>query len=115
MYCGNYKVSTGESSYDLMSVLLHRVSRSEISVRSGQSSNVQTVSAYLVDQLVCEGSELCFEEVRAQKYFRKLREKQDEEQQKISKLKVYGSNDFGPTRVKNEPPILTQGLRGAFY
>ncbi|XP_044025669.1 LOW QUALITY PROTEIN: mitotic checkpoint serine/threonine-protein kinase BUB1 [Siniperca chuatsi] len=55
------------------------VSRSETSgaIPSSQGSSVQTVSEYMKDELVCEGSELCFEEVRAEKYFRKLRGKQE--------------------------------------
>ncbi|XP_041662017.1 mitotic checkpoint serine/threonine-protein kinase BUB1 isoform X2 [Cheilinus undulatus] len=56
------------------------VSRSETSgtIPSSQNSGVQTVSEYRTEELVCEGSELCFEEVRAEKYFRKLREKQEQ-------------------------------------
>ncbi|KAM9339289.1 mitotic checkpoint serine/threonine-protein kinase BUB1 [Symphorus nematophorus] len=57
------------------------LSRSETSgtISSSQSSGAQTVSAYMKDELICEGSELCFEEVRAEKYFRKLREKPEKE------------------------------------
>ncbi|XP_069028648.1 LOW QUALITY PROTEIN: mitotic checkpoint serine/threonine-protein kinase BUB1-like [Embiotoca jacksoni] len=59
------------------------VSRSETSgtIPSGRSSGVQNVSEYLEDELVCEGSQLCFEEVRAQKYFRKLQERREEEEE----------------------------------
>lgn len=46
-----------------------RVSRSETSGTS-RSSGVPFVSEYLKEELLCEGSELCFEEVRAAKYFR---------------------------------------------
>ncbi|KAM9840320.1 mitotic checkpoint serine/threonine-protein kinase BUB1 [Aulostomus maculatus] len=58
------------------------VSRSETSgmISSGQSSGVQVVSAYMKEELKCEGSELCFEEVRATKYFCKMRERQEKEQ-----------------------------------
>lgn len=58
-----------------------RVSRSETSgtITSSQTSNVQFVSEYLKDELLCEGSELCFEEVRAAKYFRKLEEQQEDQ------------------------------------
>lgn len=58
-----------------------RVSRSENSgaIPSSQSFNVQLVSEYLKDELLCEGSELCFEEVRAAKYFRKLEEQQEDQ------------------------------------
>lgn len=62
---------------------LHRVSRSETSgaVSSSLSSGVQTVPAYSKDELVCEGSELCFEEVRAAKYFRELLEQQEKDRE----------------------------------
>ncbi|KAF6723158.1 Mitotic checkpoint serine/threonine-protein kinase BUB1 [Oryzias melastigma] len=61
------------------------VSRSETSgsVPSSQSSGVQTVSEYIKDELVCDGSELSFEEVRAKKYFWKLKEKKREEENKL--------------------------------
>ena len=57
------------------------VSRSEISgtLPSSQSSGVQTVSQYNMEDLICEGPELCFEEVRARKYFEKIRAKQADE------------------------------------
>nr|XP_046228859.1 mitotic checkpoint serine/threonine-protein kinase BUB1 isoform X2 [Scatophagus argus] len=57
------------------------VSRSETSgtIPSSQASSVQTVSEYIADELVCEGSEFSFEEVRAEKYFRQLQEKQEKE------------------------------------
>ncbi|XP_069028642.1 mitotic checkpoint serine/threonine-protein kinase BUB1-like, partial [Embiotoca jacksoni] len=59
------------------------VSRSETSgtIPSGRSSGVQNVSEYLEDELVCEGSQLCFKEVRAQKYFRKVQERREEEEE----------------------------------
>lgn len=43
------------------------------------------------DELVCEGSELSFEEVRAEKYFRQLQEKQEEKasQDWIGKMMVF--------------------------
>ncbi|KAL3067734.1 hypothetical protein OYC64_022064 [Pagothenia borchgrevinki] len=40
-----------------------------------KSSGVQMVSQYNTEDLKCEGSELCFEEVRARKYFEKIRAK----------------------------------------
>ncbi|XP_042358797.1 mitotic checkpoint serine/threonine-protein kinase BUB1 isoform X2 [Plectropomus leopardus] len=50
------------------------VSRSETSGAIPSSRpGLQTVSEYMTDELVCEGSEYCFEEVRAEKYFCKLR------------------------------------------
>ncbi|XP_077949939.1 mitotic checkpoint serine/threonine-protein kinase BUB1 isoform X2 [Gasterosteus aculeatus] len=50
------------------------VSRSETSgmFPPGRASGVVTVSQYNKEALVLEGSELCFEEVQAQKYFQKL-------------------------------------------
>lgn len=70
----------GFSSPDLRSsvavgptvVFVCRVSRSETSGAS-QSANVQFVSEYLKEELLCEGSELCFEEVRAAKYFHRVK------------------------------------------
>lgn len=57
-------------------------------IPSSQGSSVQTVSEYMTDELVCEGSELCFEEIRAEKYFQKLREKKEKEHREISKLRT---------------------------
>lgn len=54
------------------------VSRSETSGAS-QSSNVQFVSEYLKEELLCEGSELCFEEVRAARYFRQVKAQQEDQ------------------------------------
>ncbi|KAM8832363.1 mitotic checkpoint serine/threonine-protein kinase BUB1 [Spinachia spinachia] len=55
------------------------LSRSETSgmFPSGQASGGATLSEYNKEDLVLEGSELCFEEVRAQKYFRQLQAKQE--------------------------------------
>ncbi|CAJ1077735.1 mitotic checkpoint serine/threonine-protein kinase BUB1 isoform X2 [Xyrichtys novacula] len=63
------------------------VSRSETSgtIPSSQSTGVKIVSEYMVEELVCEGSELCFEEVRAMKYFSKLKEKQETAKQETAK------------------------------
>ncbi|XP_018530145.1 mitotic checkpoint serine/threonine-protein kinase BUB1 isoform X1 [Lates calcarifer] len=78
------------------------VSRSETSgaIRSGQSSSVQTVSEYMTDELVCEGSEFCFEEVRAEKYFRKLRETQEKmDSENLEKL--LREQEEGIQRIKS--------------
>lgn len=71
----------------LSELLLHRVSRSETSgmIPSNQGPSVQTVAEYNKELLVCEESELCFEEVRAEKY---LREKQERELRENSKSEV---------------------------
>ncbi|XP_034534460.1 mitotic checkpoint serine/threonine-protein kinase BUB1 isoform X2 [Notolabrus celidotus] len=65
------------------------VSRSETSgaIPSSQNPGVQMVSEYMTDELVCEGSELCFEEVRAEKYFRKLREKKEQPEKDPEEMK----------------------------
>lgn len=56
-----------------------RISRSEYATTShnGQAStqSLPCVSMYRVSDLVCEGSELCFEELRAQRYFDKCQQK----------------------------------------
>lgn len=74
----------------ISSLFSSRVSRSETSgvIPSSQGSSVQAVSEYMTDELVCEGSELCFEEIRAEKYFRRLQEKKEKEHREISKLMV---------------------------
>ncbi|XP_034017811.1 mitotic checkpoint serine/threonine-protein kinase BUB1 [Thalassophryne amazonica] len=52
------------------------VSRSEnVGVTRHQDSHLPSVSAYDKDRLVCEGSEFCFEELRANDYFSKDKEK----------------------------------------
>lgn len=89
MFCGNYIVSktvcpAERDTSSPLCFLLCRISRSEASgtFPSSQGSGVHTVSEYMTDELVCEGSEFCFEEVRAEKYFRKLWEQQEKEQSK---------------------------------
>lgn len=57
------------------------VSRSEYSGKLPPSSNENLVPAYDTAALQCEGSELCFEEVRAQKYFQRLQQQQQQEQE----------------------------------
>lgn len=48
----------------------------------------------MTEELLCEGSELCFEEVRAEKYFRELRERQ-ERQQRAAVRTPPGHGRFG--------------------
>ncbi|XP_008296329.1 mitotic checkpoint serine/threonine-protein kinase BUB1 [Stegastes partitus] len=89
------------------------VSRSETSgkIPSSQGSGVQTVSAYIEDELVCEGSELCFEEVRAEKYFRKLREKREREQEEIME-KALKEKEERIQSIKCMLESVNQGLEG---
>ncbi|XP_015259792.1 PREDICTED: mitotic checkpoint serine/threonine-protein kinase BUB1-like [Cyprinodon variegatus] len=56
------------------------VSRSEVPRTLPSSAAVPTSSAYDKDTLVCDGSEFCFEEVRAAKYFLKVRQQREKEQ-----------------------------------
>ncbi|XP_053193454.1 mitotic checkpoint serine/threonine-protein kinase BUB1 [Scomber japonicus] len=87
------------------------VSRSETSraLPSGQGSSVPTVSAYMTDELVCEGSELCFEEVRAQKYFFQLREKQEREKMEIAERKLREKEE-GILSIKSKLMEIEQSL-----
>ncbi|XP_054617821.1 mitotic checkpoint serine/threonine-protein kinase BUB1 isoform X2 [Dunckerocampus dactyliophorus] len=56
------------------------------------SSNVTLVPQYMKDALMCEGSELCFEEVRAQNFFQKLQEKLESKQTASREDKVRNQN-----------------------
>lgn len=82
-------------------VFVCRVSRSETSGAS-QGSNVHFVSEYLKEELLCEGSELCFEEVRAAKYFRQVQVQQQAQTSKGVFVKD------GRSREKNKFLDLTQ-------
>ncbi|XP_017295472.1 mitotic checkpoint serine/threonine-protein kinase BUB1 isoform X2 [Kryptolebias marmoratus] len=75
--------------------MVNIVSRSETSgtLPAGHRSSVQTVSEYLLDDLGCDGSEFCFEEVRAKNYFRQLREKQEKEQRKMMEMQLRQQED----------------------
>ncbi|KAG7220516.1 hypothetical protein INR49_018043 [Caranx melampygus] len=66
------------------------VSRSETSgaFPSGHGAGVQMVSEYMTDELVCEGSEYCFEEVRAARYFRRRQERQEKEQREMMERRL---------------------------
>ncbi|XP_039637397.1 mitotic checkpoint serine/threonine-protein kinase BUB1 isoform X3 [Perca fluviatilis] len=79
------------------------VSRSETSgtIPSGQGASVRTASAYTQEALVCEGSELSFEEVRAENYLRKIREKKEKE------LREMGASSSLPPVFRAEVPALT--------
>ncbi|MEQ2207789.1 hypothetical protein XENOCAPTIV_018735 [Xenoophorus captivus] len=94
------------------------VSRSETSgtLPSSQSAPLLTVSQYNKDELVCEGSEFCFEEVRAAKYFRKIRKKQEQEQREISKTPYQDPKTrcATPSRVLPSPTVNTREALGEF-
>ncbi|KAF7669566.1 hypothetical protein LDENG_00173800 [Lucifuga dentata] len=57
------------------------VSRSENAgvIAPSQRPSIQLVLEYMKDELKCEGSEMCFEEVRAEQYFHKRQEKLERE------------------------------------
>ncbi|KAJ8008912.1 hypothetical protein DPEC_G00083350 [Dallia pectoralis] len=64
------------------------ISRSENAVvkkpSQGKATSIQTVSMYRTEDLLCEGSELCFEEVRATRYF--VKRSQEEKQREFDEL-----------------------------
>ncbi|KAJ8418312.1 hypothetical protein AAFF_G00140210, partial [Aldrovandia affinis] len=57
------------------------ISRSENSLpnqpKQGPTGSLQFVSMYCVDDLVCKGSELCFEELRSYRYFEKVKQQEE--------------------------------------
>ncbi|XP_061084320.1 mitotic checkpoint serine/threonine-protein kinase BUB1 isoform X2 [Conger conger] len=57
------------------------ISRSENTLlkqpKQGPAESQQFVSMYCVSDLACEGSELCFEELRARRYFEKRRQQEE--------------------------------------
>ncbi|XP_034999625.2 mitotic checkpoint serine/threonine-protein kinase BUB1 isoform X2 [Hippoglossus stenolepis] len=87
------------------------LSRSENSgvTRSCQGSGVQTVSEYMTDELACEGSELSFEEVRAEKYFRKIRETK-EKQRRENMEKMLREEEEGIRNIKSMLEQVVQNL-----
>ncbi|XP_029986037.1 mitotic checkpoint serine/threonine-protein kinase BUB1-like [Sphaeramia orbicularis] len=91
------------------------VSRSETSGTIPSSFGVPTVAAYNKDELECEGSELCFEEVRAQRYFHKLQEKQEEERRRKTEEKLRKEEE-DVLKVKSMLEEVNRKLeaRGAF-
>ncbi|XP_068610234.1 mitotic checkpoint serine/threonine-protein kinase BUB1 [Brachionichthys hirsutus] len=63
------------------------VSRSEVNP-SGHGAGVHTASQYLKDALLCEGSELSFEEVRAELFLRRRRKREEESRKnRVSKVR----------------------------
>ena len=71
----------------LYTCIHHSISRSEnlgVRASSASSEGPKTVSMYQVQSLELEGSELSFEEVRAGRYFQKIR--QDEERRQFGNV-----------------------------
>ncbi|KAM4595957.1 mitotic checkpoint serine/threonine-protein kinase BUB1-like, partial [Polymixia lowei] len=75
---------------------LNGISRSENSgvSASGNASGLQTMSFYRKDDLVCEGSELCFEEVRAARYFLKLKQEKERREFEARQKKVREEEEY---------------------
>lgn len=76
-------------------------------IPSSQNTGVKFVSEYMTEALICEGSEFCFEEVRAEKYFKKLREKREQLQKQLQK----NPNESGKTiyPFMNDAPSMIFG------
>nr|XP_020444453.1 mitotic checkpoint serine/threonine-protein kinase BUB1-like [Monopterus albus] len=87
------------------------VSRSETSgmLPPSQGSSVQTVSEYIKDELVCEGSEFCFEEVRAAKYFCNLQEKKENKEREMIEKRLR-ENEEKFLKMKSVLDKLNQDL-----
>ncbi|XP_055362574.1 mitotic checkpoint serine/threonine-protein kinase BUB1 isoform X3 [Betta splendens] len=90
------------------------VSRSETSgmIPSSKDSGIQMVSKYDKEELVCEGSELCFEEVRAQRYFHKRQEQQEMDYRR-NKERELREEEEAVLRIKSLLENYNQNL-GAF-
>ncbi|KAM4529276.1 LOW QUALITY PROTEIN: mitotic checkpoint serine/threonine-protein kinase BUB1 [Fundulus diaphanus] len=84
------------------------VSRSETSgtLPSGPGASAPVVSQYNTAQLACEGSEFCFEEVRAKNYWRKIREEQEEQQRRSSKAPFRHLRHDGAACLRSDTPVL---------
>lgn len=79
---------------------------------SSQDAAAPTISEYSEDALVSDGVEFCFEEVRAEKYFRKIRERQEWEWREKSKNPAFpetGSDPFLPETGSD--PFLVLSLQ----
>ncbi|KFW06026.1 Mitotic checkpoint serine/threonine-protein kinase BUB1, partial [Eurypyga helias] len=66
------------------------ISKSEVLPKSSMAAECEQVAMYDKNQLVCEGSELSFEELRAKRYFKKyerLRRQQDWEEEERDSLR----------------------------
>ncbi|XP_038165258.1 mitotic checkpoint serine/threonine-protein kinase BUB1-like isoform X1 [Cyprinodon tularosa] len=85
---GQNKAPTVSPSQPAAHRTIVTVSRSEVSRTLPSSAAVPTLSAYDKDKLVCDGSELCFEEVRAANYFLMIKEKREKEQRESMERKL---------------------------
>lgn len=83
-----------------------RISRSENNpVRAGGANSVECVSMYCVSELLCEGSELSFEELRARRYFAK-RSQQEEQRRLGEKTNTLHKHMLGEMCITvNLPPL----------
>ncbi|XP_060948052.1 mitotic checkpoint serine/threonine-protein kinase BUB1 [Limanda limanda] len=87
------------------------LSRSENSgvTRSCPGAGALTVSEYLTDELTCDGSELSFEEVRAEKYFRSIRETKEKERRENVE-KMLREEEEGIRNIKSMLEQVVQNL-----
>ncbi|XP_053347178.1 mitotic checkpoint serine/threonine-protein kinase BUB1 isoform X2 [Clarias gariepinus] len=98
---------------------IHIISRSENRPRPGGGGGgaTQCVSMYCVGELVCEGAELSFEELRARHHFNKLRQQELQRQQEEVRRR-YEEEEQDVVRMKrlleelnskltDEPQVLT--------
>ncbi|CAB1440473.1 unnamed protein product [Pleuronectes platessa] len=85
------------------------LSRSENSGVTRQGSGAQTVSEYMTEELACDGSELSFEEVRAEKYFRKIRETKEKERRENME-KMLREEEEGVRHIKSMLDQVVQNL-----
>ncbi|KAI5085217.1 mitotic checkpoint serine/threonine-protein kinase BUB1 isoform X2, partial [Silurus meridionalis] len=74
------------------------ISRSENNPPT-RTSVTECVSMYCVSELVCEGSELSFEELRAQRYFTKLKQQELQRQQQ-EMMRRYQEEEEEVVRMK---------------
>ncbi|XP_014880437.1 mitotic checkpoint serine/threonine-protein kinase BUB1 [Poecilia latipinna] len=77
--------------------------------RPSQDAATRTVSEYSEDALVRDGAEFCFEEVRAEKYFRKIRERQERERRENMQQQLW-QQEQEVQRLQSMLQQVNQGL-----